>query len=62
MLVSKSCPDTRNPLGSSTFIVASTVVPEANDRYYASEQRPSLRPEPSELIEEARQVMVDPVL
>ena len=33
----------------------------ANDRYYASEQRSSLRPEPSELIEEARKVMVDPV-
>jgi hypothetical protein len=34
----------------------------ANDRYYASEQRSSLRPEPSELIEEAKKVMVDPVL
>ena len=34
----------------------------ANDRYYASEQRSSLRPEPSELINEARKVMVDPVL
>jgi hypothetical protein len=34
----------------------------ANDRYYASEQRSSLRPEPSELIEEARKVMVDRVL
>jgi hypothetical protein len=34
----------------------------ANDRYYESEQRSSLRPEPSELIDEARQVMVDPVL
>lgn len=34
----------------------------ANGRYYASEQRSSLRPEPSELIEEARKVMVDPVL
>jgi hypothetical protein len=34
----------------------------ANDRYYASEQRSSLRPEPSELIEEASTVMVDPVL
>ncbi len=34
----------------------------ANDRYYASEQRSSLRPEPSELIEEASKVIVDPVL
>jgi hypothetical protein len=33
----------------------------ANSRYYASERRTSLRPEPSELIEEASKVMVDPV-
>jgi hypothetical protein len=34
----------------------------ANDRYYASQKRASLHPEPSELIEEARKVMVDAVL
>ena len=28
MLVSKSCPDMRTPFGSSTFIVAQTVVPD----------------------------------
>jgi hypothetical protein len=30
----------------------------ANDRYYASPKRAALRPEPSELIEEAKKVMV----
>jgi hypothetical protein len=30
----------------------------ANDRYYASQQRVALRPEPSELIEEAENAMV----
>jgi hypothetical protein len=34
----------------------------ANERYYASPKRAALRPEPSELIEEARKVMVDAVL
>ncbi len=34
----------------------------ANDRYYASEQRSSVSPDPAELIEEARETMVDPVL
>jgi len=33
-----------------------------NERYYSSEKRSSLHPEPSELIEEARKVMVDKVL
>jgi hypothetical protein len=33
----------------------------ANERYYASPKRAALRPEPSELIEEARKVMVDAV-
>jgi hypothetical protein len=34
----------------------------ANDRYYASPKRIGLSPEPSELIEEAKKVMVDTVL
>ena len=34
----------------------------ANDRYYASPERAALSPEPSELIEEAKKVMVDAVL
>lgn len=34
----------------------------ADARYYASPRRAALRPEPSELIEEARKVMVDTVL
>ncbi len=33
----------------------------ANDRYYASPRRTALQPEPSDLIEEARKVMVDSV-
>jgi hypothetical protein len=33
----------------------------ANERYYASPKRAALRPEPSELIEEARKVMVEAV-
>jgi hypothetical protein len=33
----------------------------ANERYYASPKRAALRPEPSELIEEAKKVMVDAV-
>lgn len=34
----------------------------ADDRYYASSQRRALQPDPAELIEEARQTMVDSVL
>jgi hypothetical protein len=34
----------------------------ANDRYYESQERKALHPEPSELIEEARKVMVEEVL
>jgi hypothetical protein len=34
----------------------------ADDRYYASQKRRELQPEPSELIEEATQTMVDAVL
>ena len=33
----------------------------ANERYYASPKRAALRPEPSELIAEAKKVMVDAV-
>jgi len=33
----------------------------ANERYYASSKRAALRPEPSELIEEAKKVMVEAV-
>lgn len=34
----------------------------ADDRYYASERREELQPEPSALVDEARQTMVDAVL
>ena len=34
----------------------------ADDRYYASQRRGALQPDPAELIEEARQAMVDSVL
>jgi hypothetical protein len=34
----------------------------ANDRYYGSQKRQALHPEPSELIEEAKKTMVDAVL
>lgn len=34
----------------------------ADDRYYASQRRGAVQPDPAELIEEARQTMVDPVL
>lgn len=34
----------------------------ANDRYYASQKRASLQPEPSELIEEARKAKVEAVV
>ena len=34
----------------------------ANDRYYSSDERASLQPDPAELIEEAETVMVEPVL
>ena len=34
----------------------------ADDRYYASQQRRDLQPDPSAFVEEARQTMVDAVL
>ena len=34
----------------------------ADDRYYASQRRGAVQPDPAELIEEARQAMVDSVL